>query len=109
MVTMEQAKKGIRAYMEHEVADKIGGLRKWAVIVATEPIVMELERMVGEHKDVLVRSGYLTEDMMVNDDRFFDELMKVAREKGSVTEHFPVVGDVTFSDHDVMVLHQYVG
>lgn len=109
MVTREQAKNGIRTYIDHEIADKVPGLRKWMIALAAEPIVMEVDRMMDEYHDMLVRSGYMMEDGMVNDDRFFQELVNVARSKGNVTEHLPVIGDVTFSESDVNMLHNYVG
>lgn len=109
MVTMEQAKNGVRTYIDREIADKVPGLKKWMIAIAAEPIVMEIENMMHQYKDALVHSGYMMEDGMINDDKFFQELTNVARQKGSVVEHMPLLGDVTFSENDIHMLHNYVG
>lgn len=109
MVTMEQAKNGVRTYIDREIADKVPGIKKWLIAVAAEPLVMEMENMIHQYHDVLVHTGYMMEDGMLNDDKFFKELKDVARQKGSVVEHMPLLGDVTFSENDISMLHNYVG
>lgn len=110
MVTMEQFKNGIVTYIDKEIADKTQGFKKWILPkIGAGIVLMKLESMIAKYHDELVMLGYISKDGMVDDDRIFRDLSEPARQKGSITEFFEGMGDITFSENDINMLHNYVG
>ncbi len=108
MVTFEQVKEGIAKYIDRELADKLQGFKKWAIVALSLPLLSSLEDNVLKHKKEAVLAGYMTEDGMVNIDLLADTFISVAKGKGRVTEHIPMIGDVTFSYSDIEILKKYI-
>lgn len=101
MVTLEQTKAGIASYIEREIIAKIQGAKKWMVALSVPSILALIDETTEKNKGILIRSGYLTEDGMVDIDKLYSELRLIASKTGTVTEHFPIIGDVMFSISDI--------
>jgi len=99
MITKEQIKEGFAKYLDEELIAKTPGLRKWALAAAVAPLLAKLDSILGS--PALAEMGYVTQDGMVDADRARDDFVRIAAERGSVTEHLPLLGDVTFSASDV--------
>lgn len=108
MVTLEKAKEGMAVYVDKEIVSKIPGVKKWMVALSIPTIILAVEEMICSNKAILVKAGYITEDNMVDIDRIHSELKAIASRTGTVTEHFPIIGDVIFSDRDVDALKTYM-
>lgn len=107
-VTQQQLMEGLARYVDGEFVGKMQGLRKWAVALASAPLVLEAGNQIEKNKAMLVSAGYLTEDGMVDVDRLYSDAMAIAQKTGSVTEHIPMVGDVTFSASDIEALRNCI-
>lgn len=106
MVTVNQIREGVILYVEKELVAKISGLAKWVFAFASSQIVNSLD--INKYLDMGKSMGYVTQDSMVDFERFYADFIKVVREQGSVVQHFPVIGDVTFSERDVDLLKSYI-
>lgn len=104
-VTMDQLVSGMSKYADQEIIAKVSGVRKWLVALATPAVMMSVSDMILKNKDTLVKAGYMTEDGMVDIERLYTDVSGIARKTGSVTEHLPVLGDVTFSEQDIERLY----
>lgn len=104
--TLSQLKLGLTKYAEAELVGKVSGLRKWALALMISPLISNIDTMVDSYRSLLVSSGYLTEDGTVNIDKLYTTLKEEAH-KGSVIEHLPLLGDVTFSEDDIDKLYRY--
>lgn len=104
-VTMDQLVSGMSKYADQEIIAKVSGVRKWLVALATPAVMMSVSDMILKNKDTLVKAGYMAEDGMVDIERLYTDASGIARKTGSVTEHLPVLGDVTFSEQDIERLY----
>lgn len=104
MVTKEQFKAGLVAYIEKEFIAKVGGLKKWAVVLVANEMIMNLDELISK----LPNNSYMHEDGMIDIDKLYKDMYKVAERTGSVTEHFPVIGDVSFSKSDIDELYRCI-
>lgn len=102
-VTLEQFKEGIARYIDKELANKVQGLSKWAVALAGIAII---QNSTSSLENILKALGYMSEDRMIDLDRLYEDSMKVAT--GSVTQHFPLIGDVIFTSADIDNLRRYI-
>ena len=109
MVTREQLKEGLSRYAEKELAGKVAGLRKWAILIALPSVAVAVDEFISRNQPMLMKAGYLTEDGMVDIARIHREAKDIARSTGAVTEHLPVLGDVTFSELDIDALANMIG
>ncbi len=82
MVTLEQVKRGVSLYFYKELSATV--------------------------RVILKKAGYMTEDSMVDIDRIYSELRTIASKTGTVTEHFPLIGDVMFSIDDIDCLRSCI-
>lgn len=108
MVTLDQMQEGLAAYVESELVAKVPGLRKWAVAFMASPVLLQLRTMAENNRAMLVSSGYMTEDGMVDIDRVCRELKAVASKEGEVTEHIPMLGTFRFSETDIDKLRGFI-
>lgn len=108
MVTLERTKEGIASYIDREIIAKIQGAKKWMVALAVPSIIVCIDEMVEKNRSILIKSGYLTEDGMVDIEKIYGELRLIASKTGTVTEHFPLIGDVMFSINDIDCLHSCI-
>jgi len=99
MRTKQQAKEGFAKYLDGEIIGKTPGLRKWALAAAIAPLLARLDGLLDS--PALAEMGYVTQDGMFDEDKARQDFARIAAERGSVTEHLPLVGDVTFSAEDV--------
>lgn len=107
-VTVQQISEGIGRYIDNELMPKVPGIRKWMLGVAG----IYAGKMVGdkimENKALLTSAGIMSEDNMVEIDRFMPYMKKMADQSGPVTEHISVLGDITFDATDVEKLYTYI-
>lgn len=75
MIEFTRVQKGIALYFSREMADVV--------------------------REYLIRKGYLTRDNLFDIDRVYSDLRAIASKTGTVTEHFPLIGDVVFSIDDI--------
>lgn len=109
-VTIDQMKVGIAKYIDNEIAAKISGFGKWVIPLAGASLINgKLDAIIKQNHEALKQLGYMTEDHMVELDKLYTDAKKIAMEKGSVTEHFPLLGDITFSAADIDALKRYIG
>lgn len=108
MVTLDQMQEGLAAYVESELVAKVPGLRKWAVAFMASPVLLQLRTMAESNRAMLISSGYMTEDGMVDIDRICRELKAVASTHGEVTEHIPMLGTFKFSETDIDKLRGFI-
>lgn len=109
-VTIDQLKQGIGRYIDAEFTSKLQGFRKWIIPLGAAAIVnSKIDSLLTEKNyEMLHSTGYISEDGMVDIDRLFMDLSRVAREQGSVTENIPMIGDVTFSEADIASLRRHI-
>lgn len=106
MVTINQVKDGLVLYIDKEIVEKVSGLAKWGLAFASAAIVSNLN--MDKYVEMGKSLGYVTKDSMVDIDKLYADFIKIVRSKGSVTQHFPMIGDVTFSENDVDLLKRYI-
>lgn len=108
VVTVDQMHDGMARYVDRELADKSNGLMKWGVaLVGMNAVEMACKAMRDNCK-MLHSLGYMTEDGLVELDKIYEELSAIAKEKGEVVQHLPVVGDVRFSASDIDSMRRYI-
>lgn len=106
MVTINQIKEGVALYVEKELVSKLNGLIKWGFAFASSQIISSLD--ISKYVEIGKNMGYIMQDSMVDIERLYADFVKVVREQGSVVQHFPVIGDVTFTERDVDLLRSYI-
>lgn len=107
-VTVNQISEGVGRYIDGELMPKVSGIRKWFLGVAGVYAGKMVEDKIAEHRDVLINAGIMSEDGMVDIDRFMPQLKAMAAESGPVTEHVSMLGDITFDSSDVEKLYSYI-
>lgn len=109
-VTIDQIKQGIGRYIDAEFTSKLQGFRKWIIPLSAMAVVnSRIDAMLTqENYPILIDSGYISEDGLVDIDRLFADLTEVARAQGTVTENIPMIGDVTFSEADIASLRRHI-
>lgn len=106
MVTISQVREGVALYVEKELVSKLNGLVKWGFAFASNQIISSLD--ISKYLEYGKQMGYVTQDSMVDIDRLCTDFMRIAREQGSVVQHFAVIGDVTFTERDIDLLRSYI-
>lgn len=109
MVTVNQIRDGITLYIEKELVAKVSGLAKWGFAFVGNQLVNTID--IPKYLTMLSvgnNTSYMTSDSLVDIDKLYADFIKVVREQGSVIQHFPVIGDVTFSERDVDLLKSYI-
>jgi len=99
MITKEQIKEGFAKYLDSEIIGKTPGLRKWMLAVSVAPLLTKLDEALDA--PAIKELGYRTDDGMFDIDKAKADFLKASQEKGSVTEHLPMMGDITFSSADI--------
>jgi hypothetical protein len=108
-VTIEQMKEGLARYIDAEFTSRLQGFSKWVVPIASTAIInKKADSLLSENKEILMSLGYMTPDGMIDIDKISNDLIAVANSTGPVTEHFPILGDVTFSASDIESLKRHI-
>ena len=109
-VTIDQMKMGVAKYIDSEIATKISGMGKWLIPIAGSAIISsKLDPMLKENHEMLKHMGYMTEDYLIEIDKVYSDFKRVSHEKGAITEHFPLIGSITFTEADVDAFRRYIG
>lgn len=107
-VTVDQISEGVATYVDRELVPKAPGIRKWMLGLSGAYLGKMVADKAREHKDLLVGMGLMTEDGLVDIDQLASHMKRTASMSGPVTEHFPVIGDITFDSSDIDKLHTYI-
>lgn len=108
MITIQQFKTGMASYLDREIADKASGLKKWAVSLVAVSMMQNIDRLIEENKALLISSGYMMQDGMIDADRLLADLKTVANKKGEVVQDFPIIGAIRFNEGDIDSLRRYM-
>lgn len=108
MVTKEQFINGIQRYIDEELISKISGLSKWFIAIGFSAYLPQISNMIDKNQKMLIDAGYMHEDGMINIDKLYNDLINVARDKGSVVQYIPLIGDVTFTETDITSLYHHI-
>ena len=108
MVTKEQLINGIQKYIDDELISKISGLSKWVLALGLGAYLPQVTKMLDDNHSILVDAGYMQEDGMICIDKIYNDIMQTARKTGSVTQHIPLVGDVTFTETDLTSMYHHI-
>lgn len=106
MISKKRAIEGLTAYLESEIISKIKGVPKWLSGAFTRDIV---KNYVDEGRAFLEMVNCLSEDGMIDANRFTDRLLESAKKYGSVTQSVKFIGDISFSENDILTLKRYLG
>lgn len=109
MVTFEQVQQGLLQYINEEILNKASGLPKWGIGMMKAKIVVMLAEKAKAGMDTLRSIGYASDDGMIDIDRIYSEAKAMVREVGPVTQHFPIIGDISFSESDIDSLRRCIG
>lgn len=104
MVTKEQFKSGLIKYIENEIVAKADGLKKWGILLAVTDMLGNVDNVLKK----LPKNGYVQVDGMMDIDKLYTDMHKIAESTGPVTQHFPVIGDITFNTSDIESIYRYI-
>lgn len=107
MVTVQQIQAGFGNYFDAELAPQIAGIKKWAARAAVVTVAAKLPQMLEQYAGMVETAGFM-KDGMVDIDRVRDLFLEQARITGPVREVFPVVGPITFTEHDIETLYRHI-
>ena len=107
-VTASQISEGIARYVDRELVPKVPGIRKWILGASGAYIGNIVSAWISRYSDILSKTGVMSEDGMIDLDSLVSSLRKTASENGQVTEHMPIIGDVTFDSSDIEKLYSYI-
>lgn len=100
-VTSDQLKEGLARYIDDEFTSRLQGFSKWVIPVASAAIINnKMDALLSGNKDLMISLGYMSQDGLIDIDRLAADFISVAGSKGPVTEHFPLIGDVTFTSSE---------
>lgn len=108
MVTKEQFVNGIQKYIDDELISKISGLSKWVLALGLGAYLPQIHKMLEDNHTMLVGAGYMQEDGMICIDKVYNDALQIARKTGSVTQHIPLIGDVTFTETDLTSMYHHI-
>ena len=109
-MTIDQVKLGMAKYIDNEIAIKISGMGKWLIPIAGTAIISsKVEPMLKSNHEMLKNMGYMTDDYLIEMDKVYSDFKRVAHEKGAITEIFPLIGSITFTEADIDALRRYMG
>lgn len=107
-VTVQQIQTGLCNYFDAEIAPQMSGLKKWAARAAVAVASERLPAMMEQYASVVNLSGLKTSDGGIDIDRVRDLFLAQARASGPAREVFPVVGAITFTEHDIEALYRHI-
>lgn len=104
MVTREQFKSGVAMYLNDEFVAKVPGIKKWIVVLISNEMLAQMDSTL----DRLPVNSYITKDGMIDIDRLYRDMSRIAESTGEVTENIPLLGDVRFSKKDIDELYRLI-
>ena len=107
-VTVDQISEGVARYVDMELVPKVPGLRKWVLGAFGGYAVKMVKDKAMESREMLESAGLMDADGLVDLDALYSSLRKTAGASGPVTEHLPMLGDVTFDSSDIDKLYTYI-
>ena len=107
-VTADQMAEGLARYIDGELVPKAPGLRKWMLGMAGGYAGKMVLDKVNQNRALLESIGIMTPDGTIDMDRLYTQMRAVADNSGPVTEHIPMMGDITFSSDDIDKLYHYI-
>ena len=104
MVTREQFKSGVAMYLNDEFVAKVPGIKNWAIVLISNEMLAQMDSIL----DRLPGNSYITKDGMIDIDRLYRDMSRIAESTGEVTENIPLLGDVRFSKKDIDELYRLI-
>lgn len=104
MVTREQFKSGVAMYLNDEFVAKVPGIKKWIVVLISNEMLAQMDSIL----DRLPGNSYITKDGMIDIDRLYRDMSRIAESTGEATENIPLLGDVRFSKKDIDELYRLI-
>lgn len=92
IITQKQAVTKLTVYLENEIISK--------VIVASQCISKALSKDIAE--DYVKRTMDDIEEVVA-------ELLRIVRKNGFVIQRIKFIGDISFSENDILTLKRYLG
>lgn len=108
VVTVDQMREGMARYADRELIDRSNGIMKWGLALVGMNAVDMACKAMRDNCNTLCTLGYMTEDGLVDLDKLYEELSKIAKEKGDIVQHLPIAGDVRFTSSDIDMLRRYI-
>lgn len=109
MVTVEQVKTGLAAFVDAEVVSKLHGGAKWAVGIGSGMIInnyaVAFERLKGN--TIVQMMGVVDESGMIDIERLYQEARKIAAQEPLEIE-IPMVGKMRFTIADLDKLYSLI-
>lgn len=105
-VTLAKAEECIITYINKELCPKFGDWRKWVLPVMMSSCIPTMEKKFYENKDILVSSGFVDKEDMIDIDLIYDKFHRVAETNGDITQDIPLLGTVKFSSRDIETLYR---
>ena len=104
MVTIEQAKNGVRSYIMTEIVPKLGGWQKWVAGAFATLAVDRAEQLVSNPAVKML--GIVTNDGMIDIDALYHAFITQANEP--VTIDIPAIGTITLRADDIDLMMQHI-
>lgn len=106
MVSIDRVQAGAARYLESEILPKMSGVNKWLVGAAASAYIAEapaLLRKLNENKAVAALN-LVDEAGNIDIEKIYQHLKPMAA-KCPATVTLPVVGSLTFTEHDIDSLY----
>ena len=107
-VTVQQIMTGIGNYFDNEIAQQMQGLQKWIARAAVTTAAAKAPEMIEQYKPYLQKADIMTENGMIDADRLRDLFLEQARASGPARQTFPVIGQITFTEHDIESIYRHI-
>lgn len=108
MYTKEQVINGITGYVDGEVIPKLPTAGKWIMGTAVAMALKSGSDIINKNADTLRMIGAMNSDGMIDVDKVAPVLKEQAARYGVIQIDLPVIGAMTFSDHDIDLLRGYI-
>lgn len=107
-VTVQQIMTGIGNYFDNEIAQQMQGIQKWIARAAVTTAAAKAPEIIEPYKPYMQKANIMTENGMIDADRLRDLFLEQARATGPVRQNFPLIGPVTFTEHDIESLYRHI-
>lgn len=109
MIHFSKVLNGAQKYIDNEIAAQFkGSLKAWGISAAAGIVQARAGQMFQALTQIpALKVMGLIDGEMVDEELIYAQLLDAAR-KGSATVNIPLLGPVTFGEHDVETLHRYI-
>ena len=110
MITVEQAKRGLAAYLDAEMLPKLSVGKQWAVGLAVAFELENLPNRIAQAAANPMISGWqvISPNGSIDLDRLYNKLRPIAEKSGEAEIPVPVIGPMRISAADIDQLYDYL-